>query len=118
MVRLQHTKATQNVAAKQTLSKCGQPYFSKAQNVHSERLVSLQQDSVGALWGAGGVIKSTKQTVAVVATLGQVRQSSDYRSAYGRRRGPLCRRRPCCPCRAVVIAKHVALHFLKHIKLF
>lgn len=26
-------------------------------------------------------IKGTKQTVAVVATLGQVRQSSDYRSA-------------------------------------
>lgn len=49
MGRLQHTKAIQNVAAKQTLSKCGQPYFSKAQNVHSVLLVSCSR----ALWCAG-----------------------------------------------------------------
>lgn len=35
----------------------------------------------------GSYIKGTKQTVAVVATLGQVRQSSDYRSVEAGREG-------------------------------
>lgn len=49
-----------------------------------QSVLSVVAEGEGKGEGGGGVscdIKGTKQTVAVVATLGQVRQSSDYRSA-------------------------------------
>lgn len=49
-----------------------------------QSVLSVVAEGEGKGKGGGGVscdIKGTKQTVAVVATLGQVRQSSDYRSA-------------------------------------
>lgn len=85
-----------------------------------------RQDGVGGggVLGRESDIKGTKQTVAVVATLGQVRQSSDYRSVEALLAKALLSLSRSChqPKQAgggvSAGGKGCALHFLKHIKLF